>query len=144
MIRSRSQFSQVIARGGPGPFSGMARWLLVILLIQGFSLPSARADDWPQWLGPRRDGVWRETGILDKFPKGGPKVLWRTKIGAGYTGPAVVGDRVYVMDCQAPRLAKGAESFGKNGLPGKERVLCLNAADGKLVWQHDYDCTYKI
>ena len=36
----------------------------------------AVGDDWPQWLGPQRDGIWRETGILDRFPIGGPKLLW--------------------------------------------------------------------
>src|ERR1700736_6526286 len=55
-------------------------------------------DDWPQWLGPKRDGVWRESGILDKFSKDGAKIAWRTPIGGGYSGPAVAGDRVYVTD----------------------------------------------
>src|SRR5215510_4847386 len=72
---------------------------LALLLAVGSRLA---ADDWPQWLGPRRDGVWRETGILDKFPPGGPKQLWKVPIGGGYCGPAVVGDRVFVMDRQLP------------------------------------------
>ena len=42
---------------------------------------AALADDWPQWMGPKRDGVWRETGILDAFPKDGPKKLWTAKVG---------------------------------------------------------------
>jgi outer membrane protein assembly factor BamB len=144
MIRLLSRCVPAGAPGGPGAFAGAVRWLIPLLLIQGVAPPAARADDWPQWLGPKRDGVWRETGILDRFPKGGPKVLWRAPLGAGYTGPAVVGNRVYVMDRQAVPLAKGAEGFGKGGLSGKERVLCLNAADGKPVWKHEYDCTYKI
>ena len=41
------------------------------------------ADDWPQWLGPQRDGVWREGGILAKFPEKGPKLLWRAKVALG-------------------------------------------------------------
>ena len=50
----------------------------LLALVGLIVLPAlARADDWPQWLGPQRDGVWRETGLLEKFPKGGPKVLWR-------------------------------------------------------------------
>src|SRR6516165_3240901 len=61
-------------------------------------LPAAQADDWPQWLGPKRDGVWRETELLDKFPESGPTIRWRTPIGAGYAGPAVVGGRVFVTD----------------------------------------------
>src|SRR5438067_13637434 len=89
---------------------------------------TARADDWPQWLGPQRDGVWRETGILEKFPPGGPPVLWRTEIGSGFAGPAVVGEHVYVMDRQGAALPKGAEAPPRNGgLAGSERILCLHA-----------------
>ena len=58
----------------------------------------ALAEDWPQWLGPKHDAVWRETGILQAFPPTGPKVRWRTAIGGGYAGPAVSGRRVYVTD----------------------------------------------
>lgn len=101
------------------------------------------ADDWPQWLGPQRDGVWRETDILETFPQGGPKVRWRVPIGQGYTGPAVVGDRVFVMDRQGDVLPKGKES-AKGGLPGTERILCLDAGTGKTVWKHEYNCTYTI
>jgi outer membrane protein assembly factor BamB len=108
----------------------------------------ARGDDWPQWLGPRRDGVWRETGILDKFPEGGPRVRWRVKVGPGYTGPAVAAGRVYVMDRMLPEGTKNpTEPFpmrpGK-GIPGSERVLCLDAADGHLLWKHEYDCLYTV
>ena len=60
------------------------------LLLLALTMP-ALADDWPQWMGPNRDGVWAETGILDKFPDGGPKELWRVPIGGGYAGPAVAG-----------------------------------------------------
>jgi len=49
----------------------------------------AAANDWPQWLGAERDGIWRETGIADKFPKEGPRIVWRVPIGSGYSGPAV-------------------------------------------------------
>src|SRR5262245_38469532 len=117
-----------------------ARFSVALLLVMS---GAARAADWPQWLGPARDGIWRETEILDMFPPGGPKVLWRAEIGQGYTGPAVTNGRVYVMDRQGPVLPKGKE-FAKDGLAGRERVLCLNAADGKVVWKHEYDCTYRI
>src|SRR5438046_72763 len=68
--------------------------LAFLLIPQSFS----RADDWPQWLGPKRDGIWREQGITEQFPKEGPKVRWRAPVGAGYAGPAVAGGRVFVLD----------------------------------------------
>jgi outer membrane protein assembly factor BamB len=110
-----------------------------------FSTPATRADDWPQWLGPNRDGVWRETGIINKFPAGGPKVLWRMPIGAGYSGPAVVGDRVFVMDRERAKDKDGNPLRPtRQGIPGNERVVCYRATDGKLLWEHAYDCPYKI
>src|SRR5215471_10041884 len=58
------------------------------------------ADDWPQWLGPNRDSIWRESGIIEKFPTNGPPVIWRMAIGSGYSGPSVSHGRVYVTDRQ--------------------------------------------
>ncbi|MBI3850217.1 MAG: PQQ-like beta-propeller repeat protein [Verrucomicrobia bacterium] len=103
------------------------------------------ADDWPQWLGPQRDAVWRETGIMEKLPADGPPVRWRTPIGAGYAGPAVANGKVYLTDRQ---LAEGASNpanpFDRGTIPGTERTLCLNEADGKILWQHKYDCPYTV
>src|SRR5262245_24457725 len=114
---------------------------LVLLFAVTLSAP---AVDWPQWQGPKRDGVWREDGILAKFPEGGPKVLWRTPLGGGFSGPAVANGRVFVMDREGDKLPKGKEAPTKEGLKGKERVLCLDAADGKVIWKHDYDCQYRV
>jgi outer membrane protein assembly factor BamB len=104
----------------------------------------ARADDWPQWLGPKRDGVWRESGIIEKFPQGGPPVRWRTEIGAGYTGPAVSAGRVVLLDRVTPDRKLGEPTYQRGRKAGKERVLCLDEANGKIVWQHEYDCTYTV
>jgi outer membrane protein assembly factor BamB len=96
-------------------------------------------------MGPQRDGVWRETGILEKLPTNGPSVLWRTKVNRGYCGPAVVGDRLYMLDRQ-----QGPPSERKPGertipiSPGNERVLCLNATTGAKIWEYAYDCPYRI
>jgi len=104
-----------------------------------------RADDWPQWLGPERDGVWRETGIVEKFPAGGPPVRWRVPIGGGYTGPAVAQGRVYVMDRTLPAgISRPSDPFARGSIPGGERVRCLNEADGRVVWEHTYDCAYTV
>jgi outer membrane protein assembly factor BamB len=108
----------------------------------GMMLPSLSAADWPQWLGPNRDGVWSETGIIDNFPPEGPKVFWRTPIAGGYSGPAVGDGKVYVMDYAAKGDApkEGARADVK----GEERVLCLSAATGEVLWKHRYDCPYTI
>src|SRR5439155_27063490 len=120
----------------------------VLSLVLGFYLPAcaALADDWPQWLGPQRDGVWRESGILDKFPKGGPKQLWKVPIGGGYAGPAVVGDRVFVTDRQLapgnkPPDVKAGGDPRKGIGEGTERILRLSAKDGKPPRKPEYDCT---
>ena len=112
-----------------------------------FSLTSSplRADDWPQWLGPQRDAVWRETGIVEKFPESGLKFRWRNPLGAGYSGPAVAKGRVYVMDRQlATGTTNPANAFARGEIAGRERVVCLNEADGKLLWQYDYECPYTV
>ncbi|MFL5329674.1 MAG: PQQ-binding-like beta-propeller repeat protein [Gemmataceae bacterium] len=112
----------------------------VFLVIAGV----ACADDWPQWMGPQRDDVWRETGILEKFPEGGPKFLWRTPIAGGYAGPAVANGRVFVTDfvTKTGKPAEGERLPSKN--EGKERVLCLDKSTGKENWKHEYDCTYAV
>ncbi|MFO0869288.1 MAG: PQQ-binding-like beta-propeller repeat protein [Pirellulales bacterium] len=105
-------------------------WLLVSLSWLASLGPSAaRADDWPRWRGPTGDGVWRETGLVDRFS--GPELTaqWRVPVGAGYSGPTVAAGRVYVMD----RLTKPREV---------ERVLCLDEQNGNILWNHTYDCSY--
>ena len=107
---------------------------------------TVRADDWPQWLGPKRDGVWRESGLLEKFPPGGPKVRWRYAIGEGYAGPAVAHGKVIITDRV---LAQGAAN-AKSGFPranrvqGVERIVCLDEAKGTLIWKYEYDRPYQI
>jgi outer membrane protein assembly factor BamB len=89
----------------------------------------AEADDWPQWRGPDRDGVWKQKGLGARFPDKGLKARWRRAIGGGYGGIAVTGRRVYTMDRQLrPREV--------------ERVLCLDAATGKPLWTHQYPVRY--
>src|SRR5439155_305357 len=69
--------------GNPSARTRMLRRLTAALALTALTAPAARGDDWPQWMGPQRDGVWRETGILEKFPEGGPKVLWRVPVRGG-------------------------------------------------------------
>src|SRR3954447_24916865 len=97
------------------------------------------ADDWPQWLGPKRDSIWRETGIIDKFPDGGPKVLWRAPVKGGFAGPAVAEGKVYVADYLTDGDVK-KEVYDRTSFMGKERLLCLDAKSGKEIWKYEYDC----
>jgi outer membrane protein assembly factor BamB len=109
------------------------------------SAGAVRADDWPQWLGPLRDGVWREHGIVSSFPASGPVFRWKTPIGAGYASPAVVGDRVYVTDRTLASGAKNpASAFARNAVDGKEGISCLDDKTGKVLWRHEYSCSYEV
>jgi outer membrane protein assembly factor BamB len=120
----------------------LARTIAIVAVLTALS--AARADDWPQWLGPKRDGVWREKGVLDKLPKDGPKRLWAEKIGGGYAGPAVAGGKVFVHDRVLDEGQKESDNpFAKSNTKGKERILCFDAATGKRLWLKEYACTYK-
>jgi outer membrane protein assembly factor BamB len=91
--------------------------LTTMLFLSQLSL---LAFDWPQWRGPVRDGVSKETGLLQEWPKEGPKLLWQVKdLGGGYSTPAVVGERIYVM--------------GNEGTEN-EFVRALSVSDGKTAW----------
>ena len=106
-------------------------------------LTVAQADDWPQWMGPQRDNVWREEGIIDAFPDAGPSVVWRAPVAGGYAGPAVVGSRVFVTDYETAENVKVA-NFERKKFTGIERVRCLDANTGKSLWQHSYPVTYGL
>ncbi len=110
----------------PGRRSLPVHLFLLATLLFSVAL---RADDWPQWRGPNRDGVWRETGILEKIPAAGLAFRWRAKVGNGYSGPVVAGGRVFVND----------HVFD----PEMERVLCFDESTGEPLWQHSYPTNYK-
>jgi outer membrane protein assembly factor BamB len=97
----------------------MTRTLLILAVsLCAPALPAA-ASDWPQWRGPDRTDVSKETGLLKTWPKEGPKLLWTNEnAGAGYSSPAVVGDRIYCL---------GARD-------GTEVVYALDAGTGKELW----------
>ncbi len=89
----------------------------------------ASAGEWPQWRGPNRDGVWAETGLIERFESDEVPIKWRVPISAGYSGPTVAAGRVYVTD----RVTEPEEI---------ERVHCFDAATGATIWSHSYDCRY--
>ena len=99
---------------------------LIFLLAPGALLP---ADEWPQWRGPTRDGVWHETGLVDAFPQPRIELRWRVPISSGYCGPTVAEGRVFVMD----RVAEPTDM---------ERVHALDWQTGRNLWTFSYECSY--
>src|SRR6187399_2633872 len=84
-----------------------------------FSVAAIHAADWPQWQGPDRTGISKETGLLTSWPATGPAVVWTAGgLGNGYGSMAVAGTRVFVQ--------------GTRG--GRSVVVALNRTDGKEVW----------
>src|SRR5438876_12269915 len=89
-----------------------------LLLLTGTL--SSPAHDWPQWRGPQRNGISQETGLLKEWPKDGPKSIWKiADAGSGYSTPAEVGERLYLL--------------GNEGLEN-EFVEALGFKDGKNIW----------
>ena len=106
-----------------------------------------RADDWPQWMGPGRDNVWNETGLLEKFPEGGPKVLWRAPVAGGYAGPAVANGTVFVTDYTKTTVTQemlDSGNFDRKEATGTERVLAIDEKTGKELWKYEYPVKYAI
>ena len=69
------------------------RKLIVVMVVALFAGTMLAAEDWPEIRGKDRLGVWTETGIVEKFPADGLKILWRTQIKAGFAGPAMSSGR---------------------------------------------------
>ncbi|MFN0077714.1 MAG: PQQ-binding-like beta-propeller repeat protein [Prosthecobacter sp.] len=98
------------------------------LLGGGSGGSGAAAGDWPQWRGPNRDDVSTETGLLKKWPASGPKRAWVSQeAGLGYSGFAVSGGKIYTMGLY----------------DAEEKVVCLDAATGKKVWDSFVGAIYK-
>lgn len=103
-----------------------AIWLCLACIVA----PSL-AEDWPQWRGPNRDGVWTESGVVDRFEQKRLEPEWSVPIGPGYSGPTVVDNRVFITDRQLRPQQR-------------ERILCFDAKNGQKLWEHSYPCPYTI
>ena len=105
----------------------MMRFATIVLL----ALP-VFGEDWPEWRGKGRLGVWTEDGVVETFPAQGLTPAWRTPLNAGFAGPAVAAGRVFVTD------------FKKSvGLKGTERALALDEKSGKILWVHEWPADYR-
>lgn len=108
---------------------------LVAVLIVATGWSTGHAEDWPQWRGTERLGVWTETGIVREFPDDGLAVKWRVPVNGGYAGPAVADGRVFVLDYveTEPRT-----------MDGTERLLALDEETGETLWSHEWPTTYRM
>ena len=120
----------------------LSRLLIVTFVTAGFT--SLQADDWPRWLGPQQDSVWRESEIIETFPEDGPETLWRTPVGYGYSSPTVVGDRVYLSDYEITEGEVFNNPSSRGPLQGNERVHALDLATGEVLWTHAYERPYNL
>jgi len=106
----------------------MQKTLLLVLL--GILHVNSHSQDWPDWRGANRDGVWEASGMVEEFDSDEIEILWSTSIGPGYSGPTVARGRVYVTD----RVERPVQA---------ERVLCFDEQTGEQIWAYQYDCVYE-
>src|SRR5215510_13682690 len=99
-------------------------FFLVLSSILRFSI---QAEDWPQWRGPNRDGISKETDWLANWPASGPKKLWESGIGIGYSSFSVSKGHLYTM----------------GNVAETDNVYCFDAETGKILWKHEYPCSSK-
>lgn len=100
----------------------MKPFLLFTFVISIVSV-SAFGSDWPQYLGPDRNGISAETGLLRSWPESGPEVLWTVPLGPGFGGAAVSGDAVYVLD-------RAGDT--------QDVLRCFSLTTGKEQWNYRY------
>lgn len=84
----------------------------------------ASAQDWPQFLGPNRDGTSPQTGLLRSWPEGGPEVLWTVSVNNGFGGPVVKDGKIYLLDRD--------DEVGDN-------MRCFDLSNGEELWNFEYD-----
>src|SRR4030042_1807320 len=100
-------------------------FVAIILMVAACS----SLADWPQYLGPDRNAISPEKGLLRSWPEAGPKVLWTISLGAGYGGAAVSDGKVYVLD------RDGNE---------KDVLRCLDLVTGEEQWSYTYDAPGRV
>jgi outer membrane protein assembly factor BamB len=99
--------------------------VFVLLILIGSAAP-AFSNDWAEWRGPARDGISNEKGLPTKWSPAGDNLAWKANYG-GRSAPIVMGNRVYLQN-----------TAGKGELE-QERVLCFDADNGKLLWEHRFN-----
>lgn len=119
----------------------MVRSLVAVLLLT-IACPVSLADDWPQWLGPQRDSIWRGEGLVKQFDS--LKETWRVPVALGYAGPAVADGKVYLFEYEKADGKITDNAGARDKLSGVERLRCLDSATGEEIWRQEYECPYFI
>jgi len=97
---------------------------IVFLLFCLSAINSAYTQDWPQYLGPNRNGVSAQKDLLRSWPQQGPEVLWTTSVGIGYGGPVIKAGKIYLLDRD--------DKVG-------DKLRCFDLSSGKELWNFGYD-----
>jgi outer membrane protein assembly factor BamB len=148
----------------------VGKTLVVALLIA----TAASAADWPRFRGPDANGVATEKGLLRSWGDEGPEIVWKRPVGAGFSGVAVVGDRLYTAELtegeqrlsaldaatgktlwstsfgsgfedefgNGPRSTPSVDGDAVYAISADLRLLAVAAADGKILWRHDFQEEY--
>ena len=117
-------------------------WFVVAVL---FSIVSTSwAEDWPQWRGPERDGIWPAVDIVEEIPAEGLPVRWRQPAELGYSGPAVVDGKVYLFEYEKTSGTISNNPGTRDKLTGLERLRCLDSATGQELWHYEYERKYSL
>lgn len=90
-----------------------------------FAQAQTEGFDWPQWRGPRRNGISAEKDFTAQWPKEGPRRLWSAKVGIGYSSVSVANGKLYTM----------------GNVSEVDHVMCLDTTSGKLLWDYKYPCS---
>jgi len=126
---SAVSMASAVSTSSGGVLRAAALCLFGLTCLTGF--PHAIAEDWPEWRGAGRSGVWNETGIIERFPADGLTYTWRVPIHGGYSGPAVAAGRVFVTDFERTEATRGIE-----------RAIALDEKTGRILWTHQWPVDY--
>jgi outer membrane protein assembly factor BamB len=100
---------------------------LAVAVLLAAAGSTVSADDWPQWRGPRRNGVAENAVIPAEWPKIAPTPRWRIEVGEGESSPVVSDGRLFVM--------------GRSD-DGRENCYAIRSDNGEFIWKHSYDAPY--
>jgi hypothetical protein len=107
-----------------GMFIGIA-----VIVLSVWAVAAAQVGgDWPQWRGPNRDGISKETGLLKQWPENGPPLVWKAAgAGTGYSSLAISNGRIYTIGLRGDR----------------EYVIAFDVATGKQIWATPHGTAYR-